>query len=291
MLKTATVRLFGLCVTALAYLNVTGCQTSGPPKQALNTDAISAVQKEIKRQVGVYVLASQAKPDAKAEEFACGNGDVDFDISTVKAELTVTTEKSSKTALTLGIPWNGATIGPTGEATKGTTNTQVLTYNLWLTDSNLQAFKDASKAAGGQTDMTEAAIASVLLSLRDALINGAKKREGELQPCFTNYNPDKPAGDAGHTFKLGLTFVKGGKAGLAIKVGIVDLTAGTEWKSTTGNTLTVAFVQRGLEDLQSAKDMADAKCKPPTSPEDPACKKAREEEEKAKKKAGGTSKN
>lgn len=291
MLKASgPVRSVGLGVMALVISSLSGCQTP-PPKQALDTDAISAVQSEIKRQVGIYVLASREKPDVKPEEFACGNGGVDFDISTVKAELTVTTEKNSKAALALGIPWNGATIGPSGEATKGATNTQVLTYNLWLSDSNLQSFKSANKAAVDQTDIADAPIASVLLSLRDALINGAKKREGELQPCFTNYNPDKPAADAGHSFKLGLTFVKGGKYGLAIKVGIVDLTVGTEWKSTNGNTLTVAFVQNGLGELQRAKDMVDARCKPPASPDDPGCKEARDQLEQARREAGGESKN
>jgi hypothetical protein len=118
-----------------------------------------------------------------------------------------------------------------------------------------------------------APIAEVLLSLREALINGAKKSPSSKgpQPCFTDYNPDKPAADAGNTFKLGLSFTTDATGGLEIKVGILDLTATTEWKGTTGNTLTVSFVQRGLAKLQRAKDEVDALCKYPKKESDKAC--------------------
>src|SRR5204863_4965290 len=110
--------------------------------------------------------------------------------------------------------------------------------------------------------------------LREALINSAKRSAQGPQPCFTDYNPDKPAGDAGNTFKLGLSFVNDKTVGLEIKVWILDLTATTEWKSTTGNTLTVSFVQRGLDVIQRAKDKVDVLCKYPRDPNGKECKDA-----------------
>lgn len=244
-----------------------------PPKQALNTEAISSVQAEIKRQIGVYIRASNNIVAIDHEQFWCGTGDIDFDISTVKAELTTTIEKINNAGLKLAIPVGAVTVGPSGGIKGDATNTQGLTYNLWLLSMSRQD-PAIFKTAVTQKELGDAPIAEVLLSLREALIKSATKSAKGPQPCFTDYSPDKPAADAGNTFKLGLTFLTDVTGGLEIKVGIIDLTATTEWKGTTGNTLTVSFVQRGLAQLQRARDKADSECKYPKDDTAKACKDA-----------------
>ena len=48
-----------------------------------------------------------------------------------------------------------------------------------------------------------------------------------------------------------------------MKVAILSFSATGESKSTTGNTLTVSFVQQGIRKIQAAKDEVDQACKKP----------------------------
>jgi hypothetical protein len=57
-------------------------------------------------------------------------------------------------------------------------------------------------------------------------------------------------------------------------VSVLDLTASGERKSTTGNTLTVAFEQSGVEALQALVDARDAACK--TAPTSQKCLAAKQ---------------
>ena len=123
-------------------------------------------------------------------------------------------------------------------------------------------------------ELASAPLAQVLLALRHALIVSAQQSSPGPQPCFTDYNQDKPATDAGNTFKVALTFVTDANGRLDIKVGILDLTASVEAKGTTGNTLTISFIQRGVAALQLAKDAVDAECKYPKNGS-AACKTAK----------------
>jgi hypothetical protein len=252
-------------------LVLSACTTTLPPRQALDTKAIQLVQSEIKRQVGVYMRAAATPIPADPSEFECGKGQVDFDIATVKAELTTTVETINNAGFKLKIPANIVTIGPSASAKIDVTNSQTLTYNLWPLEMTRQP---QLKSGVGSTELQSAPIAQVLLSLREALIDSAKKSAKGPLPCFTDYNPDKPAADAGNTFKLALTFVTDVNGGVDISVGILDWTATTESKGTTGNTLTVSFVQRGLAKLQRAKDRVDAECKFPKNETDKPCKDA-----------------
>lgn len=257
-----------MIAACVGSLSMAGCVTAPPKKQALDVDAIRAVQAEIKRQVGVYLLSAAAKPTSKPEDFWCGTGNIDFDISTIKAQLTTSIEKIDNAGLKLQIPWSAVTIGPSGSIKGDATNTQELNYNIWPLEFSRQIALKATSIS----DQKPAPIAEVLLSLRDALINSAKKSSSKSpQACFTDYNPDKPAADAGNTFKLGLSYTTDTTGGLEIKVGILDFNATTEWKGTTGNTLTVSFVQRGLAQLQRAKDEVDVLCKYPKKESDKAC--------------------
>lgn len=262
-----------LLVCAAACL-LSGCVTS-PMRQALDEQAIGKVQAEIKRQVGVYIRrAHEPDPAAKDGPFWCGNGQIDFDIANVKADLTTTFEHVSGVSVGLKIPVSVVTLGPSAAVKQDVTNTEELVYNLWP----LQAARPSADSMTGPVKPDEldgAPIAQVLLALRHALIVSAQKSSPGPQPCFTDYNQDKPAADPGNTFKVGLTFVTDASGGLDIKVGILDLSGSVEAKGTTGNTLTVSFVQRGVAALQAAKDVVDAECKYPKDGSD-ACKAAKE---------------
>jgi hypothetical protein len=275
-------RLLSAVVSA-SVVTLAACQTAPPKRQALDTAAIAAVQGEIKRQVGVYLREAARRSPGKPEDFWCGTGNIDFDISQVKAELTTTLETITNKSVGLKIPWGAVEIDPTGSVKGDATNTQVLDYNLWPFEAErqmalMQATVNAQKPAP---------IADVILALRDALIASAKKTAPGPQPCFTDYDPAKPGADAGNTFKLGLSFVNDTTTGLEIKVWVLDLNATNEWKSTTGNTLTVSFVQRGLAQLQRARDMADAECKYPKKYDDHPCQDALAAYTKLQEKSGG----
>jgi hypothetical protein len=239
----------------LAFIAVSGCVTAPPTKQALTQAAMEKVQAEIKRQVGVYLAGSSHNSPGRAEDFWCGSGNLGFDIASVKAELTVTDETIHNAGIKAKLPFNAITVGPSGSLKTDVTNTQVLTYSLWPLDVSQQPDLPTG-------DIKTAPIAEVLSSLRDALINSSKKTAPGPQACFTDYNPDKPS-EAGNTFKLGLSFVNDVTGGFELNVWVLDLTATSESKGTTGNTLTVSFVQHALKEIQTLRDEATQQCKFP----------------------------
>lgn len=272
-----TLRPF-LTATYLGALFLPGCQTTPPQRLALDAGALEKVQANIKREVGIYVAnvanASKQRPDRS--QFWCGSGDIDFDISSVKADLTVTNETIENAGITAKIPFTAVTIGPSGKAIGDATNTQELIYNLWPLRGDQQSVQftddiDLSKPAMAD----KAPIAYTLWQLRTALIESDKKTmAGGPQACLTDYNPASPAGDAGNTVKLGLSFVSDKSGGLELTVSVLDITDSFESKGTTGNTLTVSFVQRDLAGIQNLKSSNDKFCAFPYS-ETLSCKIAK----------------
>lgn len=85
------------------------------------------------------------------------------------------------------------------------------------------------------------------------------------QPCFTDYDPSKPAADAGHSFKIGLTITTDVKGDVSVGISAVKLGVSAEANTVTSNSLTVTFVQRGLAVLQNVRDYVDAVCKYPNA--------------------------
>ena len=88
-------------VAALGTIALAGCQNA-PQLQAIDVPAISAVQGEIDRQVAIYKAAQREPPlinvagvltpvtQLRAPDggpiFACGSGDISFDISTSRID-------------------------------------------------------------------------------------------------------------------------------------------------------------------------------------------------------------
>jgi hypothetical protein len=239
---------------AVALIAIAGCVSTPPVRQVLDKEAIEKVQGEIKREIGVYLAATEADSSAgQPEDFWCGKGDIEFDVSSVKAQLTTTVETADTSGIKAKIPFHAIVVGPSGSRKTDVTNTEELDYMLWPIALEQQPHLPVGDIGG-------APIAKALLALRAALIDGAKKSAPGPQACFTDYSPDKPSADAGNSFKLGLSFVNDLTGGFEITVGVVDLAGTAEYKGTTGNTLTVAFVQRGLKEIQILKDEATKEC-------------------------------
>jgi len=231
-----------------------GCVTPPPVRQVLDEQAIEKVQGEIKREIAVYLAAADTSASGgQAADFWCGKGDIDFAIASVKVQLTTTVETVKTAGLQLKIPYHAILVGPSGARRYDVTNTEELDYSLWPVADAQQP-----QLPGGELD--SAPIAKALLTLRAALIDGARKSAPGPQACFTDYDPSKPGSDAGNSFKLGLSFVNDVTGGFEVTVGVVDLNGSIESKGTTGNTLTVAFVQRGLPEIQTLKDEATKEC-------------------------------
>jgi hypothetical protein len=268
---------------------LSGCGQEPPP---IDVRAIGLVQAEIKRQVGMYMLAAQDPPvlvtidneqtDIRFKKglFWCGTGNVDFDIVEVKAELTTALDTSAGFSATLTAP---IPIAPSGtfSFSRATHNTQTLDYNLWPFEMTLQGADFLATRPPTQDDIKGAPIAAVLLNLRQAQITGATRTNyltGDPrwpQPCFTNYDPGKPGGDPGHKFTIGLTVTTSVSGSVSVGVSALKVGASGGQTTATGHSLTVTFVQRGLAELQNAKDRVDAACKYPNALS-PKCKDATE---------------
>jgi hypothetical protein len=276
--------MFGMIESAV--LAFSGCSSTPPMHQAIDAAAIGKVQGEIKRQVGVYIRAAQTPdPAASTGSYWCGSGRIDFDISTVKAELTTTIENIGSVSLGLKIPVTPVTLGPTGGVKQDVTNTEVLDYTLWPLETGRQSPELLQQAVTAD-ELKGAPIAQILLALRHALVVSAQRSSPGPQPCFTDYSPDKPGADPGNTFKIGLIMVTDATGGLEVKVGIIDFSAAQEAKGTSGNTLTISFVQRNVVALQLAKDAVDAACKYPNGGSS-ACKDAKDKFQQLQDLGGG----
>lgn len=250
-------RLLTRLVATGLLASMGGCAATPPVRQVLDEKAIVAVQGEIKRQIGIYMAAAAGAardPKDTPDHYWCGSGGIDFVVLSVKAELTTTNETIKNAGIKAKIPFKAIEVDPSGSRKTDVTNTQVLDYTLWPTG------RHPDLAAG---DLEKAPIAKVLLSLRNALIDSARKTAPGPQACFTDYDPQKPAADPGDSFKLGLSFVNDVTGGFDITVWVLDLNATTETKGTTGNTLTVTFGQRNAQMIQILRDEVTAQCKFP----------------------------
>lgn len=281
-------RALQMAAASLIVLILAGCESAQPPP--IDVRAIGQVQAEIKKQVGMYMLAARTDPvlikiDGKyvdireqKDKFWCGDGNIDYDISEVKARLTTSLNTSAGFSVELKAP-APVTAGGSLGFTRGVDNSQALEYNLWPLDPVRQPAEFTRESAPSARDLAGAPIAQVLLNLRQAQITGATRIDYVTgtsrppQPCFSNFDPAKPAADAGHTFTIGLIVTTSVEGKVSVGISVLELGASAAAKTATGHSLTVKFVQRGLESLQQARDQVDAHCKPPNR-DSAACKKA-----------------
>lgn len=263
---------------ALVALLLAGCED--PPPPPIDVKAIGKVQAEIKRQVAMYLKAADNQPvyamingaktdiRGKKDLFWCGSGNIDYDISSIQAELTTSLNLKAgfSTTITPPIP---ITASATLSASQASNNSQTLVFNLWPLDLELQNAAFRALPSPSDREVDAAPIAQVLLDLRQAQISGAtivdyaNQTNRQVQPCFSNYDPSKPVSDAGNRFTIGLTITT--TAGGEVSIGIAPVKAAGSIGSitATGHSLKVTFAQRHLWILQMLRDSVDTDCKIP----------------------------
>jgi hypothetical protein len=260
----------------------------GPQQAPIDISAISAVQGEIKRQILVYMLVAEKAPimakvhgqdidlrnldpDSRREYFWCGNGNIDYDITSVKAELQTSLVQKVGASFGFTVP---VPLAPSGTISfsRQATNSQTLDYTLWPLDLSLQRDELRNQPMPTVDELYNAQIAQVLLNLRYAQIATALKIDpvtgvprDKPQACLTNFNLAKPAGDSKNSYTMGLTVTVSVDGSVSVGVSALKLGLSAGGSTTSGHSLTVAFVQRGLDDIQSARDIVDKKCAYPNA--------------------------
>lgn len=277
-------RVFPTGLLAAGLLVVLGgCQ--GPLRQqAIDVAAISAVQDDLKRQIAHYAayarnprqipvrrgdtivetnISELTAPDG-GQVWACGTGNIGFDILSVEAELTTTLGSSVGGNLGVTVPLQGVTVGGKVGGGRTVTNTQTLTYNVY------PILDDTTELNPTRADVNRYPIAKVLTDLRQALLASATRFDYSFDPprrrpptaCVTNYNPEKIDAPGG-TYTLGLSVVETLSGGVSISLALVELGVDGSRKSTTGHTLHVAFRQEDLTEVKAAYALVDQTCKAP----------------------------
>lgn len=248
-----------------------GC---GPRIQALKGDAISVVQADLKRQIGVYARAAARGPfwmegrqfrfiDRNSSEFWCGRGDIDYVISSVDVELTTTRDTTVGGSIGFTVPVQIITLEAKAGVSKNVQDVEVMKYHLWPVQETVDQLVEFY---GHPTidEIDSAPIASALLTLRNQQVYAAMKRNPSVeahtptasgaptgpQPCFKNYDPIKTTAGERHTFSIGITTTYGANGELKVGLGPVGIGPSGETKSITGQTLLVNFEQRNLEAIK-----------------------------------------
>ncbi|WDD92598.1 hypothetical protein Bsp3421_002616 [Burkholderia sp. FERM BP-3421] len=221
---------------------LTGC---GSAVTAIDLSRVQDVQTDIKRQVGVYLVQKTRQPSQKFASpkgggFWCGDGSIDFNITSIKVTLltkldtTISGNASGKITPVL-------TIKPSLSTENVATST--LVFNEWLEPSGYYAdiYKDTKLQ---NTSLDDAPIAKALLLLRADLIEAAQKNSanGDPLPCFSALNPLAPQADLGNTFQLDITYLTDANGQVQVGVGPFTVGGGVESKLTDENTITVSFV-------------------------------------------------
>lgn len=283
----STLKRWARLWTMPLLLSLSAC---GPQQAPIDISAISAVQGEIKRQLLVYMRAAEntpivAKvnvdgqqtemdlrslpPEARRQYFWCGNGNIDYDITSIKAELqtTLVQKIGASAGFTVPIP-----VAPSGTITfsRQATNSQTLDYTLWPIPFDLQRDELHQMPAPSDAELRGAQIAQVLLNLRYAQIGAALKVDpatgvprGQPQACLTNFSLAKPADDPKNSYSMGLTIMVSVDGSVSVGVSALKLGLSAGGSTTTGHTLTVTFAQRDVEAMQAVRDIVDKKCAAP----------------------------
>jgi hypothetical protein len=167
------------------------------------------------------INASTTKP--------CGNGLIDFDITSVKLEILTTLDSSANGGIDIGpiVSGGGTTFAAGVGAGRSISNTQELVLATDLLPNRAFAY------AGTET-VESAPIAGSLINLRNALIKAA---EIENRVCFKTTQNAK----VGNTYKIAISVEESTNGDIELGLAPLIVTTSGENKSTTGNTLTVSF--------------------------------------------------
>lgn len=286
-----------MAVAAMAAF-LGGCQ-NGSQLQAIDVPAISAVQSDLKRQIAIHKAFAQLPmqiairtpsggrqyvdidrlpvPDGK-DIWACGTGEVGFEIVSVEAELTTTLERSVSVNAGLSPQYAGLKITGKAGATRTVGNTQKLNYNVYPADYDVSRIQVSRELVNANP------VAQVLTDLREALVASATRYDYSQYPpvlrpptaCVTGFNKDK-LDDPGGTYSLGLSIEANDNGGVTINLAVVELGIEGTYKSITGHSLTVTFRQANLDEVRQAHDEVARQCAPPHE-NSAACRNAKSNE-------------
>lgn len=238
-------------IAVLGAVSLGGCVTTGRlPVQAIDRPAIEKAQAEIKRQIGIYFSrAHSARMQAAGQDATrparwCGDGSIEYDVASVKVDLLTTEERSNSVEGGVKIPVVSGSADPSASGKRGVSNTQQLTYTLYMLDDRYQP--PELTAPSPVPDQRDAPLADMIMAQREALLNTTLRSiHADPQPCFTNFDPDSPR-DPKTTLVIGVTFSKAAGGGIKVDLGLVSFGFAQERKANFGNTVTVTFRQRNL---------------------------------------------
>ncbi len=231
---------------------LTACASAENVPTVINAGYISQVQQDLKSQVGQYNAAVQyyrAHRDqdpafAGGGAFTCGDGSIDFDVTSIKVDLATTADDTAKANGSVSLPIYS--LSPTGAVSHEVTNVQELIYVQWPDE-----LKGVDASYLPPTRETLRPIAGMLMTLRDGLIAGARSgKSGAPVQCFRDFDVAK-LGDAPHSYKMGVTVVNDSQFGISLKLAILSLGASGESKNTDANTITVSFKQSDLPNIDN----------------------------------------
>lgn len=220
---------FKVAGVVAACIATSGCATTSFQElQPIDEKRILAVVGEIKRQIGVYMRYQQsangyARMERLSRQKICGNGLVGFDIKSVRMELLSTTDTTVAGSIAGGYPPFSGSLG----FGHSTANSQTLIVDYDVLPSRLPA------ASGEEDDFAKAPIAGLMKNLSDA----AEKAGDQRTHACVRMKQTPQAG----TYKIGITVTDTGNGNVAVGLSNVALGAGGDFKSTTGNTITVTF--------------------------------------------------
>ncbi|TXI03442.1 MAG: hypothetical protein E6Q76_13835 [Rhizobium sp.] len=214
----------------------TGCASSSFAKlNAIPQSDIYKVIAEVKRQISVYTSYQSSKDGyarilQNSKSKVCGNGLIGFDIVSVKMELVSTSEGSASLGLSLSpIPVaSSTTIGGKAGASLDTTDTQTFEIAETVSPSPYPQPFD-------QSQLRTAPLAVSMINLWGAALQSGDDRS---DVCL---HLKKSADGDDNTFKMAITVAKGANGEVDIGLTNVGLTAGGDFKATSGNTITVKF--------------------------------------------------
>lgn len=124
----------GAIAAILAATTLVGCATTQSSHiQPISSSAIQSVVDDMKRQVSVYVAYQNSKQGTSSVintsgSKPCGNGLIDFDITSVKLEILTTLESNVSSGIDVGpiVSGGGATVKTSFGTGRSFTNTQEL---------------------------------------------------------------------------------------------------------------------------------------------------------------------